>query len=147
MPTAGLLVLAIEGLRWEQVAMNIRTLMVVLALVAAGLVGLRACGVDATESIVTPELAGVWTTGAPGHADRFLEIRPREVAFGQGDEGEVRYPLLGVTRTARRGGEVVYFLRYRFDAVSEAESTMEVVLGPSGLYIASQPSLRWRKAR
>lgn len=127
--------------------MRIRAYMVVLALVAAGLMGWRACDGAGAEVVVTPELAGVWKTKSPGHADRSLEIRPREVVFGQADEGEATYPLLGVTRTSRPDGQASYVLRYRVDEMTEAEGTLEVVVGSPGLRIASQPGILWTKER
>ena len=127
--------------------MAIRAVMVLLALIAVSLAGVRACGGDAVESIVTPQLAGVWTTSAPGHTDRFLQIRPGEIIFGQGDEGEARYPIVGVTRTPRPRGNSKYVVRYRLDKVTETDGTLEVLVGPAGLRILSQPMVLWTEAR
>jgi hypothetical protein len=127
--------------------MAMRAFMITLLLIAAGLVGARACSGTAEESIVTPQLAGVWTTSSPGHFDRFLEIRPGEIVFGQGEAGEARYPILGVTRTPRPRGNSKYLVRYRLDKVTEAEGTLEVLVGPAGLRILSQPRVLWTERR
>jgi len=127
--------------------MPIRAFMVLLALIVVSLAGWRACGDTAVESIVTPQLAGRWTTSAPNHADRFLEIRPGEIVFGQGAEGEARYPILGVTRTPRPRGNAKYVVRYRLDKVTETDGTLEVLVGPAGLRILSQPRVLWTEVR
>lgn len=130
--------------------MRIRAYLVVLALVAAGLVAARACGPAEQDSIVTPELAGIWTTTFPGYTDRFLEIRPLEIIFGQGEEGEARYPILGVTRTPIPRGGARYLVRYRVDEVTEGaegDGNVEVIVGRSGLRLASQPRILWTESR
>ena len=127
--------------------MPIRAVMVLLALIAVSLAWVRACNVEAVESIVTPQLAGIWTTSSPGHSDRYIEIRPGEIVFGQGDEGEARYPVLGVTRTPRPRGNSKYVVRYRLDKVTETDGTLEVLVGPAGLRILSQPMVLWTEAR
>ena len=82
--------------------MRSKVYLVVLALVAAGLVGWRACGGAPETAVgVTADLAGIWRTTSPGHIDRHFEIRAQEIVFGQGDEGAVTYPLVGVVRIHR----------------------------------------------
>ncbi len=128
--------------------MRTRVYLVVLALVAAGLVGWRACGGgQESEGGVTPELAGTWRTTSPGYADRYLEIGSQEIVFGQGEEGEARYPVLGVVRTSGPDDRAQFNLRYRLDAITEAEGKLEVLVGTSGLRIASQPGVLWTVER
>ena len=128
--------------------MRSKVYLVVLALVAAGLVGWRACGGAPETAVgVTADLAGIWKTTSPGHIDRHFEIRAQEIVFGQGDEGEVTYPLVGVVRTPGPEGQTKYVLRYRIDAGTGAEGSLELLVGPSDLRIASQPGIRWTLQR
>lgn len=129
--------------------MRSRIFLVSLALVAAGLVALRACGGGQEELIIAvpPELAGTWRTDAPGYSDRYIEIAEQEIAFGQGEEGEARYALLGVVRIPDADGRAHYSLRYRIDVNTEAEGRLEVLLGAAELRIPSQPGILWTVQR
>lgn len=128
--------------------MRSKVYLVVLALIAAGLVGWRACGVAPETAVgVTPELAGIWKTTSPSHIDRHFEIRAQQIVFSQGDEGEVTYPLVGIVRSPGPEGHTKYVLRYRIDADTDAEGRLELLVGPSDLRIASQPGIRWTLQR
>ena len=128
--------------------MRIRFYLVVLASVATGLVAWQSCGGEkAVEVGVTRELAGTWETTSPGHADRYIEIGTQEIAFGQGEEGEARYPILGVLRSQGPEGRSSYLIRYLIDAGEDAEGKLEVLVGDSQLTIASQPEISWTLQR
>lgn len=128
--------------------MRSKVYLVVLALVAAGLVGWRACdSAQETEVGVTADLAGIWKTTSPGHIDRHLEIREQEIVFGQGEAGEATYPLVGVVRTPGPEGRTRYVLRYQVDKSTLAEGRLELLVGPADLRIASQPGIRWTLQR
>jgi hypothetical protein len=126
--------------------MKVKGYLVVLALGAAGLVALRACDSGhGTEVGATPVLAGEWETSSPGHADRYLEIGDREIVFGQGEEGEARYPVLGIFTEPGTQDGTAFLILYEVEAGEAVEGRLEVIVEDSELRIASQPGVRWTR--
>lgn len=96
------------------------------------------------ESVgVVSALRGRWTTGHPRLAGRYLEITGREIAFGQGAEGESRHRILGVWRESSDARATVYVIRYSLDG---DELHLRVRSSPGRLRLDSQPGVVWRLA-
>jgi hypothetical protein len=92
--------------------------------------------------VVRP-LIGHWTTAQAGYADRYLEITPSEIVFGQGVEGEARHRIVGVWRVGRESRAIVYSVRYE---TNEGELELEVAVGRKHLRLPSLPKVIWRKS-
>ncbi len=127
--------------------MSSRKIIVVLAVLAVVAVVVKwRSEPERTEVGVTRELAGRWVTTDPRWADRYLEITPGEVVFGQGEEGEARYRIEAVYRvepsekTAPGSG---YLIRYREAAPGGEESEIELSVAPGELQLANQPGVKW----
>jgi hypothetical protein len=112
---------------------------VVLVLLA---ISLRSGGPRRTQVGLTSELAGVWKTEDVRYGDRFLEIRPNEVVFGQGDQGKARYRIAGIYLEQMPEGPPVYVLSYRLDG-AEPMGELRVRVDHGVLRIASQPKVAW----
>ncbi|MFN7942974.1 MAG: hypothetical protein U0X73_15395 [Thermoanaerobaculia bacterium] len=109
-----------------------------------GLLSLRVCAGEGGQEVgVTPELAGAWTTTAPDYADRYLEIRPGQIVFGQGEAGAATYPILGVRLSTGRDGASIYEVRYQVEPGEKGEAVLKLVLSGGELHLASQPAIRW----
>lgn len=120
--------------------------LVVLGVLVALLLALRLLRHEpGIEVGVTPEIAGTWTTDAPGYGDRYLEISSSEIAFGLGDEGESRHPVLGVRRVEGPGASSTYVVRYGFEDEGNAEGKLELLVAGPGLAIRSQPGIHWER--
>ena len=101
-------------------------------------------GKDEHQSVgVVRPLIGRWTTTDPAYADRYVEITPDEIAFGQGAEGEARHRIVGVWRVGRESRAIYYSIRYEGD---EGELEVGVRSSPRLLRLASLPSVVWRRA-
>ena len=107
---------------------------------------LRSGGPRRTEVSLTSELAGVWKTEDVRYAGRFLEIRPNELVFGQGDQGKARHRIAGIYLERMPEVPPVYVLRYRLDA-AEATGELRVRVDHGVLRIASQPNVAWTAQR
>jgi hypothetical protein len=125
-------------------SMRGRTWVGLLGVVAVLLVlAARSEGPQRTEVGVTPELAGVWTTTATRYADRFLEIRPHEVVFGQGKEGTDRHRLTAVYLEQPEDGPPLYVLCYHLDGATEAMGELRVRIDQRVLRIHNLPQVAW----
>jgi hypothetical protein len=127
--------------------MSSRRVILLLAVVAAVAVVVRwRSEPERTEVGVTRELAGRWVTADPRWADRFLEITPGEVVFGQGEEGEARYRIEAVYRvepSEKTAPGSAYLIRYRGPDPGREESELEVSVASGELHLANQPGVRW----
>lgn len=124
--------------------MRTRTWIGLLAVVAVLLILVSRSGEPKrTEVGVTRELAGVWRTGEARHADRFLEIRPNEVVFGQGAEGESHHRITGVYLEQMRDGTPLYVLRYSLDGATEEVGELRVRVEHGVLRIHNLPAVAW----
>jgi hypothetical protein len=130
--------------------MSSRRIIVVLAVIAViALIVQWRTEPERTEVGVTREIAGRWVTANPRWADRFLEITPGEVVFGQGEEGEARYRIVSVYRvpsSEEAPGGTSYVIRYRENADEGAVSDLELSVVDGALRLASQPNVKWTPA-
>ena len=124
--------------------MSARRLIALLLLFGLVLVAVVVWTSESREEVgVTRELAGRWVTFDERWAGRYLEITPNEIAFGQGEQGEARYRIVGVFRAAAESG-AVYLIRYRGVEVGAEESELRVSVGPGELRLANQAAnVRW----
>lgn len=112
------------------------------------LLALRVCAGDGGQEVgVTPELAGTWTTTATSYADRFLQIRPGQIVFGQGEDGSTTYPILGVRLSVGPEGASNYEVRYQVEPGEKGEAILRLVVGGGELHLANQPAIRWTVKR
>jgi hypothetical protein len=79
-------------------------------LCAALLVTLATCRAR-NENLVPEHLQGVWSTSAPGYADRYIEIRNDMIIFGTGGDTFELHALTYLTE-AREGEAVVYTITH-----------------------------------
>lgn len=128
--------------------MATRRWLIALALLVSALLAQRACSSERGKEVgVTTELAGIWTTRSAKHADRFIEIRPGEIVFGQGEAGESRHSILGVRLSSGPAGRSTYVVRYRIESAELVEGKLELLVGRENLYLANQPAIRWTRER
>jgi hypothetical protein len=125
--------------------MRLRRVLFVLLAIALGALALRWSSAERREEIgVTAEMAGRWVTTDERWAGRFLEIRPGEIVFGQGPEGEARYRIVGVFELPPVGGLPTFAIRYREpDDPAAPESELQIGLARRELRLVSQPGVRW----
>lgn len=128
--------------------MGTKSVLTALALLAAGLAVQRSCaGSHGGEVGVTHEILGTWTTTAPSHVDRFLEVRALEIVFGQGGESTQRHTIVGVHRRVDPQGRSRYLVRYLMGSSRDGEGTVELVFEEPFLILASQPEIQWIRVR
>ena len=114
-----------------------------LAVLAGALFWRERLAAERVEVGVVQPLVGHWTTKEAGYADRYLEITPSEIVFGQGIEGGARHRIVNVWRVGRQSRAIVYSIRYETD---EGELDLEVAVGPRYLRLPNLPKVVWRKA-
>lgn len=114
-----------------------------LAVVAGVLLWRERSAAERVEVGVVRPLVGHWTTAQDGYADRYLEITPSEIVFGQGVEGGARHRIVSVWRVGRQSRAIVYSIRYETD---EGELDLEVAVGPRHLRLPNLPLVVWRKS-
>ena len=99
---------------------------------------------DVRESVgVVRPLIGRWTTTDAAYADRYVEITPDEIAFGQGAEGEARHRIVSVWRVGRESRAIHYSIRYEAD---DGELEVGVRSSPRMLRLTNLPKIVWRRA-
>lgn len=126
--------------------MRLRGWISVLGGVAALLVVARPGQGPALREVgVGRELVGVWRSSDPRYLDRFLQVGPDEIVFGQGEDGAARHRLVGVfleDPVARPGA---YVLRYWLDDTGSQEATLRLHLAEGALRLDSQPTVVWTR--
>ncbi|MBP1643667.1 MAG: hypothetical protein H6Q03_2336 [Acidobacteria bacterium] len=129
--------------------MRSRRVILVLLAIALGALVLRWSTAERRAEIgVTAEMAGRWVTTDERWAGRFLEIRPGEIVFGQGPEGEARFRIVGVFEVAPVGGLRTFAIRYREpDDLAAPETEVLIGLAHRELRFVSQPAVMWVPAR
>ena len=73
--------------------------------------GLSGCQAERTAS-VPEQLHGVWTTGAPGYADTFLEFTSETVVFGTGLYAANSYLVVNLEEVPEEKGSL-YTVSYK----------------------------------
>ncbi|MFQ5991680.1 MAG: hypothetical protein ACE5NA_04505 [Nitrospiraceae bacterium] len=73
--------------------------------------GLSGCQAERTAS-VPEQLHGVWTTGAPGYADTFLEFTGETVVFGSGLYAANSYLVVNLEEVREEKGSL-YTVSYK----------------------------------
>ena len=127
---------------------KVRTLLVLLGLLAAALVVWRSERGAHMEAVdVTTELSGRWTTEAPGYADRFLEIRSDRVVFGRGGDDAISHTLVGAYRESEEDGAASFVLAYEGEDVEQPPVELKVRRERDRLVLANQPNVSWTRAR
>ena len=109
---------------------------------ATALVLVAGCAQSAEPTQVPDHLIGRWETSEARYADRFVEIRPGDIAFGTGTGIPSRHAIVGLQEEQEPRGR-----RYTIEYLEEGEtrSRFAIYFDESGPYVrlASQPGFEW----